>query len=492
LIKAIRKGEPISRKKLGKIIKNKVRERSPSDVRESPLTLQRALEALSQDFWEPYYNNKLSKQDIIRQHVHMMSSHLAHVDSFGVDNELFDEAMAKAIVWGQENGTPVKEQDVLRSYDLLRASQRIALRRMNPTLRDVQNKVRATTNVMLLGLSALVSVPELIIIAMNTGALNTLKGAAQDVAVRLGKKQGLLAMQDLGLGMDQAMNTSVNRISGDNVWSIGRIEENFFKAIQLHKLQNVLSTWAARSTDIYLKRTLNDLVNGKIGTTETVLFTEKLKQAGIQLQQFENWRAEGFPIDSGFYKDAYIPAINRLVRDTIVDPKPVDKPLWMSDPRFMLIAQLKGFMTVFTNRIMRNWWQATKADPRGNIQLATHIAPYFALYIAAQIGVQAVKELLIKGDLEDWDEKGTATRVISAAGYAGGLGYFVDTLNHATWRTSTLGSISPAAGLAERTVHDSVRAIQASDPEEALTKVLIKALPTPFGQLAKEAMYGDN
>jgi hypothetical protein len=492
LIKAVQKSEqdgvPLNRKKLKSVLRLAGREQQQSLVKQSPLTLDRELYALGNDFWEPAYRKDLNLQDVLRMHINMMGEHLAHVDTFGVNNELFHEGLAKAILWGQKNGAPVTDADILRANDILRASQRISLKVMNPTIRNVMNKVRATTNIMLLGLSALVSVPELIIIAMNTGGLNTIKAAGQNFKAAVGMKQGLLALEDLGLGIEHATNTNVNRISGDNVWSIGRVEEGFFRAIGLPRLQHILTSWAARSTDIYLKRSFADMIEGRMNSSDTVLFTEKLKQAGIQVSEFQNWKNQGYTTESDFYRDVYIPAINRLVKDTVVDPNPVDKPLWMADPRFMLISQLKGFMTVFTNRVMRNWWQETKSSPRGNIQLATHIAPYFAMYIAAQVAVQAVKEMILKGDLDDWDEKTVANRVLSAAGYAGGLGYFVDMVNHARWRMSPLGIVSPAVGIADRTFGDIVRAIEASDPMEAITKVLIKGLPTPFNGIVKEAM----
>ena len=487
-IQAMKAGD-LSHKKMKHLVKAIGRKVQNSDNKQSPLTLERELGALTQDFWAPYYRKNLPKKEVIRSHIKMVSEHLAHIDTFGVDNHLFDEAVAKSIVWGHENNMPIAESDIVKLYDLLKVSQRIPTREMNPTLRAVYQRGKAITNMMLLGTATLVSIPESLIIALNTGSLDALKGLAQTVRL-IGNDGSRLASNDLGMGLDHAMSSAVGRLDSGDVWNTGPLEEGFFKLSGIKHLQHFLSIWAARSQDVYIRRKLQELTSGSMTLQEKVNIQRKLHQAGINIEAAQNWRESGYSVDSPFFRESYVPAIQRLVRDTIVEPTAVDKPLWMSDPRFMLVAQLKGFMTAFTNRVMMGWASEIKQQgPQGNITLATRLAPYTALYLAAQIGIQAVREIATKGDLEDWDQKSMAERVWNSFGYLGSLGWFVDLVNHFRYKSDPMIGNIPALSIATRTIGDAVRALEATDPEKALLKVLTKnLLPTPVNGIVTEAI----
>lgn len=52
-------------------------------------------------------------------------------------------------------------------------------------------------------------------------------------------------------------------------------------------------------------------------------------------------------------RDVMLPWVNKIVEDVVVQPNPSNKPLWMSNPDFGMIAQLKTFPIVFGNTVVK-------------------------------------------------------------------------------------------------------------------------------------------
>jgi hypothetical protein len=346
---------------------------------------------------------------------------------------------------------------------------------------------------MVLGLSALVSIPEALVIFMNTGGKASLKGLGQTLsALSLSKKERIgLASEQLGYTIRTAVDHSINRI-GEESFEVGAWENAFIRWTGLPYLQHFLTVWAARANDAHLKELGMKLKNNELNMTERGYITAKIQESGLDAEQFMNHLGTDGAMDenSDYFKKTYIPAVVGLTHDTIVDPSPVDKPLWMNDERLLLFTQLKGFMTVFTGRVMRGWKRKVQLRPEGNMQLATKIAPYVAMYIAAQVGMQAAREFLKNGDLDDWDEQEIEERVFNAFGYLGGMGYFIDLINSMRYRSNALASaFGPAVSKGLNVVGHGVEAVEQTDPEEGIRKIIKELWPNmPGKDMALEAL----
>ncbi len=75
-------------------------------------------------------------------------------------------------------------------------------------------------------------------------------------------------------------------------------------------------------------------------------------------------------------------AINKWIDGAILRPNQADKPIWMNDPRFMLIAHLKQFVYAFQNTILKRAW--TEAE-HGNYGPVIALAGYVPMMIAADL-----------------------------------------------------------------------------------------------------------
>ena len=470
--------------------KSQILREAQQDTKQSPLTLDRSLGNLSQN-WHNAYRKSDDPRSALNQHIRMVSEHLSLINRLGVDNQLFDEVMIDLALDAFEAGQEFTAADVDSFYDVLRTQQRIHLKPLSsPSVRNAQNVARASANILLLGLSALVSIPEALVIVMNTGGKASLQGLVQTVLKGMDPKAAGLASEQLGYTINTAIDHGINR-TGEESFEVGTWENAFIRWTGLPYLQHFLTVWAARSNDVHVKSLLTELNDGSLTEARRNYITRKLGEAGLDVERAMDWgNSTEFSEDTDYFKYEYLPSIIGLTQDTIVDPHPIDKPMWMNDERFLLLTQLKGFMTVFTDRIMMNWGRRVAASPEGNRQLATKVAPYVAMYIAAQIAMQAVREVVKKGDLEDWDEKEVGERVTGAFAYLGAMGYFIDLYNSFKWRSDPLLSVmGPVPSKVGQVGGDLVGALERSDPEAAIQSMIKNLMPNvPFKDIMLEAI----
>ena len=267
------------------------------------------------------------------------------------------------------------------------------------------------------------------------------------------------------------------------------VESAFIKLTGLPYLQHFLTVWAAKSQDTYLRRQLNQMNSGKMSGPMSNHVYRKLAEAGINVDKAKDWAAKGYPKDDKFYQREYIPKLIQLTRDTIVDPNPVDKPLWMNDERFMLLAQLKGFMTVFTNRVMQGTKDKLAMEgPGANRELALRVAPYLTMYLLGQVAMGATREFVKAGEVDS--EKDMIERMWAAFGYAGSVAYFTDAINSMRFRSDpTASAAGPAFSIGSQLVGNAVRNIEEMDAEGFVNDTIKRLFPNvPFKDLMLEGL----
>jgi hypothetical protein len=475
--KAVSEGKDVSVKRLMKGFQNEYKK----NQRESSMTLERALKDLPQEWFTPYYNTSRSPAETLRIHMKKSAEAAAHIDSFGVNLEKFDEMVARAVVEGQKSGAPLTDKDVTEFYDILRTSQRIHLNPRTKRWRDNQQKIRAAVTTVTLGLSALVSIPEALVIGLQTDMRSALAGVLSTMKIR-DKGRALVASEDLGMSLNTATNLAVNRVT-DESYDVGNYESAFIKyGTGLPFLQHFLSVWGAKSQDHYLRRQLNALNSGKLSLEQANHIYRKLAEAGINVEKATDWAGRHYPMDDPFFSQVWVPKLHQLTRDTIVDPTPIDKPLWMNDERFMLLAQLKGFMTVFTNRVMAGTAQKLQMEgPGGNRELVLRVAPYVAAYLVGQIAMGGAREFIKSGEIDS--EKEMTERLWQAFGYLGSTAYGVDFVNALRYRSDPLASF---AGPSVSIGTEVARAF--TDPERTVETIAKRLYPnSPFKGLVLEA-----
>jgi hypothetical protein len=455
-----------------------------SVVKNTELTLDRALKDVPETWLGKHKRKGVTASQIVGEHVDRIMEHLAHIKRFGMNDELFHEMVANAIVWGNANNKPLKQKDIDQMYDALRISKRMHLKPIDQKWRERQANARAILNTNLLGLSALVSIPESLSIPLATDMATAAKG----LKATLAKDPSLTTMSNLNQSLDGAVQFVANRANQDTR-TMRRWEHWFIQNLTgLPQLQYFLTNWAVKSMDLDNRRLIQKLQSVDQGESNQAYLT--LSQRGIDTEKATNWMESGFDTDHDYFVEEYIPQVGAQARDVIVDPDPVDKPQWHSYEGLQLLSQLKGFMTVFTRRVMRGHMEkmAGLNTAAHNRELALRLAPYVAMYIVGQMGIGALRETVSKGEVDD--EKTLLTRGWNAFGYLGGAAYFVDPVNAMLWRSDPLASVAgPGPSIALNLTGATVRSIAAMDPDEAIKRTVKTVIPNmPFMGAVEEML----
>ena len=461
---------------------NKIRNKLQGVSKESPLTLERALREAPQSWLDSYNRDGLDYAQVLGEHVDKNMEHLAHIKRFGMNDEIFHAKVGEAIVWGYENGKPLAPKDINDMYDALRVSKRMHLKPITQEWRDRQAMVRGLINTNLLGLSALVSIPEALSIPLATDIRTAVKAALSKAPM---SDIQTVDTHILNESLNSAMQHVANRSNQDTV-TMKRWEQWFIRNLTgLPQLQYFLSAWAAKAMDLHNRTLILDTMGTDTGKQNQAIV--ELSERGIDIEKAQAWAQAGFDMDNDYYVNEYIPNVGAKARDVIVDPDPVDKPKWHSDERLQLISQLKGFMTVFTNRVMRG--HKRKIDRMtygaGNRELALRLGPYITMYLLAQMAMQGVREVLSTGEVDD--EQAMASRMWKAFGYLGASAYFVDPINAFMWRSSPIASTAgPATSMAFNLMRGGVESMVNLDPDAVVKEIVRTAIPNMPGMKAVE------
>lgn len=503
-----------AQKKAAKKMNNRVGKRKTQGIKvntQNAVETHRMLAELPQDFWNSWTDPKASVQESIYSYYEMMSERLAHAKKFGANNEVFYERVADVINDAKQKGINFNVETVTNDLaNLMNLSQRIPTRNLDVTqgdgLRTAQNAVRAGLSVTLLPLSLLPSLAEVFVVASRTGQTGKTVTAAGKLTARIIREQfkhgrGLTfndaaklvdstdIIADLGMTAYELKNTAAARI-GDNEIG-GRITnfENFFYNMTLtpqwtealRMTAAIQGEQAFRADLVAYEKAIKD---GDV--KEQVRIGDKFAEAGLNISQAYNWHLRGGKKDK-FYEEQFKMGVLNVVEDTVMRPRMVQKPAWMSDERFKLLAQLKSFSIVFNNVVMKGWYNQMIANgtPPEKMRQAAVIAPYIGMMIATQIMASALREYAKTGDIEKWEDKDATAHALSAIAYIGGLSFAVDPFRASNWGVDPTSIIlGPAASKANDLVSGVGAILSGSLAPEDVIGAVIKDVSRGFPIIA--------
>jgi hypothetical protein len=111
-------------------------------------------------------------------------------------------------------------------------------------------------------------------------------------------------------------------------------------------------------------------------------------------------------------KDLLIPWLRKITTDVALEPHVGNRPLWMSDPRMQVLAQLKSFPILFSNTIMKRTMR--QINPR--VCTPSIVGAVGALGSAATALALGAMALAIKDAIRDSDRERGAVDIISSIG----------------------------------------------------------------------------
>jgi hypothetical protein len=220
------------------------------------------------------------------------------------------------------------------------------------------------------------------------------------------------------------------------------------------------------------------------------LVTE-LKDLGINPIEGLRWHQEGANHNSPYFPNIRIGAM-RFTNEVVMHPRPNVRPLWHSNPHVALIAQLKGFQTVFGNVVVRRWLtKMFQNDIKGGTIASAHVLGTAAVMMATASLIQQVKGAATwypnnQLNPAKQDPLNLIYRAANASGIFGGPQFALDAMMAHTFGESPA---APLLGPGPSSAIDLVSAIgsgyqqilKGKTPQSTYTWIL-KNLPG-FGQL---------
>lgn len=170
---------------------------------------------------------------------------------------------------------------------------------------------------------------------------------------------------------------------------VGTIDDaSLMHAVGAGYSQGMVGDTARKINDTFFRFNLMEQFNRsmRVGATQAAISFLERHASGTASPHSERWMAElGFA--PGEYKTdlndpKVLAAINRWVDGAVLRPDAADKPIWMSDPRFVLISHLKQFVYSFHQTIVK---RVTHEAMNGNYAPAMALTSYVPIMIAADL-----------------------------------------------------------------------------------------------------------
>ena len=378
----------------------------------------------------------------------------------------------------------------------------------NRNLRNAYKFVLTGSYIITLGLSAIPSLVEPIIVLSRVGPKNALWGflkaanvsgrkAARSFRPTWKRSKDELALMSLMQTSDMALNDAIRDI-GDAAIS-KRVTDKFFKINLLAQVTQFSRNIAFQAGRLQIRDDIRTLesesetgdVTGEstnarkrlleLGLVNTVSRSKTDRATPIQ-QEISTW-ANSLGMEQEAVRaepEIITKALGKLVNEVIMTPDAVNKPLWMSNPYFAPVAQLKGFGMVFGNTVgMKLYKDIFLPMQKGRVPAAdiAKNAMIFTILLTAIMGTQGLKDAIKYGDkespfdkLKGWEKIWYALKQSQIFGYGG---IVFESLNADKYGSSTIEYLlGPWISIPSRVVKD-----MASGQPKRIAKTLANLLP---------------
>lgn len=242
---------------------------------------------------------------------------------------------------------------------------------INPVLKNVMAGTIVVQNLALLGLATFTSLIDPLTVGVRTGSFS---GAMR--AYRVGLGEVVQAIKNQVPGRQKQMSRAEELARGIGIieerlvmeslsWQysstylphwMNTINEGFFKLIMLNQWTQLTRTMATAGAEQFLLAHRKGKGDSGRYLAELGLRVGDVKKVKGQLKILtREERAKATPEERAA-DDRVRAALFQFVDESIIRPSPNTRALWMSDPHFMLIGHLKGFMFAFHEQILRRVW----------------------------------------------------------------------------------------------------------------------------------------
>ena len=416
-------------------------------------------------------------EKVLTGYLQQAATRLASARVFGKDASKLKSELSK--LSKLEGNEAVTQKEIDRAYDLYDASHNIYKKDADKNALAASKIATTVGAVTHLGLATLSSLSELAWIGERAGfghmlltlpkafkySLDGIKRGASGKYIAPG--ESAQAMATLGFNLDPRVNERLDQIFSTDQNAVLSVYFRTPLGGMLTQFTNFNRNWAAQAMMHNINYRANSMLAGDISDIEQRRLNSELKENGLTLDDFA-LISNAFRGDDGkvrvditkddilnkvvktetrevapatgktkadiqeqgvTVRDLLIPWLHKVVDDVVVHPKASNKPLWMSDPRMAIIAQLKTFPVVFGNTVVKRLLR--KLNPKQcnpDYGAAVGVAGALAMaYAFVYIG-EMLKDAIKGKDFEDPAFKEVLDRmgVTAIPGMLAGAGRFSD------------------------------------------------------------------
>ena len=268
----------------------------------------------------------------------------------------------------RRNGEQDKANEFVRISDAL--SGRLGQDAMSPTARKLSGVIMTYENVLTLLFASLSSFPDLVGPIVRSrdfaGVRDALKGMVEVMGQTTDAKERRKLLHDFGVAHRTTTEQALLEVYGAQFMSgtAQKVNDAFFKYTGLEAVTAFGRTMSASVALRFLQRHGEQAA---AGDTESARY---LKELGLTPQEADSLNgsfktlpqmlSDGTAFDAnGNYTaeaqtaEKVLFAINQFVDESVVRPDSTQRPVWASDPRFMLVWHLKSFAYSYAKVIMK-------------------------------------------------------------------------------------------------------------------------------------------
>ena len=396
------------------------------------------------DNLSPEFRNE-DTLDSIERYLFSAVTRMASAEAFGGDKaNKYNDAINTLIKSGAVDSAQVE-----KLWGIYDAYHNVYKKPKTPEQRaaiQAMKGLSTVTSISYLGLATISSWTEPMWIGQRAGWYNMLKasptvagyalkglarsiyGGAEGKDARTSFGRDLLRV--MGMAMQPQMSERIDKLmAGDR-----NVALNYFfrspGAMFLTQYTNAVRVWTAAAGLNMIQDQLNNINN--LSKTKKRLLLQELKENGLSMSDFEkvgalaNGNIKNAILDDSFLdstfvnskgntisvRDVMIPWMRKITTDVALEPTAGNRPLWMSDPNLMLIAQLKSFPILFGNTIARR--VNAKLNPK--FCSSDFVGKMAAISsISAAIGMAALA-MAIKDAIKGVEEERGVLETVSAVG----------------------------------------------------------------------------
>jgi hypothetical protein len=412
-------------------------------------------------------DDKYREQDvgrILEGYFQRAAARIASAETFGAKNA--SELQKDLNELGKMNA--ISQDTADRVWDLYDAVHNNYRSRVGKAEQDLRKASRYATQVAAithLGLATISSLTELVWVGERAGFGNmlmtmpkafdyTMKGVKKGLGGKpMKESEGWRTLANLGINLNPHVNDRLDQMfSTDRSSLVNAYFRSPFGSF-LTQWTNFNRNWAAQAALMNWNRRAKRMVQGNIDPMDKRRLENELRENGITMDEFQKiadlskkynegniginvindkFLNENLVRSNGAttrVRDIIVPWLHKTVDEVVVHPRATNKPLWMSDPSFSTIAQLKTFPIVFGNTVVKRLLR--KLNPK-NCTTDMGLAVGAAGAMAMAFGVAFVAEQIkagIKGqDPRDlsWLDYGNLTGLTGAGGLFIGAGKYGD------------------------------------------------------------------